>query len=104
MIISSPEVKRTIDDYDILFDSGFVMPISIDRASGDTISFDDKAVLIYLAPKPSSTNPDKFLPSEDITIFPSHIISIAHRTKEVTELSPNEKEGWRRLLAHPTIQ
>lgn len=108
MIIEIPEVKKILDDYDILFESGFMMPLTIDLDKGDTITFDDKAILIHLTSKPSRNNPDKFLPAEDITVFTPHIISIQHRTREVTELTPNEKASWAKtwetLVPHPTVQ
>jgi hypothetical protein len=85
-----------------------MMPITVDLERGDSISFDDKAILVHLAPKPSKLNPENTLPAEDITIFTPHIISIQHRVREIVELSPNEKaefqETWNKLIAHPTVQ
>lgn len=108
MLIQTPEVKKILDDYDILFQSGFMMPLTIDLEKGDTISFDDKAILVHLAAKPSKSDPNKLLPAEDITVFTPHIISIQHRTRELVEPSPEEKLKWAKtwadLITSPTIQ
>lgn len=108
MIIETPEVKRFLDDYDILFSSGLMMPVTVDLSKGDSISFDDKAILVHLSSKPSQLNPDKTLPAEDITIFTPHILSIQHRVREVVDLSPNEQASYQKTLedfvTHPTIQ
>lgn len=108
MKIETPEVKKILDDYDILFDSGFMMPLTVDLSKGDTISFDDKAILVHLTPKPSQADPKKFLPAEDLTIFTPHIISIQHRVREFIEPSPEEslrwEKTWKDLTVSPTIQ
>jgi len=107
MIIQTPEIKRYLDDYDILFTSGFLMPLTIDLAKGDSISFDEKAILVHLSSKPSLIQLDKTLPVEDITIFTAHIISIQHRVREVVELSPEAQlqaqKVWQELATSTTI-
>lgn len=106
MIIEQPEVKHILDDYDILFASGYLMPITIDLAHGDTISLDDKAILVHLSAKPSQSNPARQLPAEDITVFTPHIISIQHRSREVVEPSLEQKaelaKTWQELVGVPT--
>ena len=107
MYVETPLVKHSVSDYDIIFDSGMILPITIDLSAGDTISFSDQAILIHLAPKPSVNDPDKLLPSKDITIFTPHIVSIEHSQREVTELTPEEKFNstrlWKELLGK-TVQ
>jgi hypothetical protein len=107
MIIKAPEIKHIVDDYEFLFESGFMLPVSIDKDQGDTVEFEDKAILIYKAPRPSQSDPTRFLSAEDITIFPTHIVAINHRTREVTELGPNEKEALRKsftdLITNSTV-
>jgi hypothetical protein len=94
MLIETPIVLKTLHDYDILFDSGMMIPITVDLASGDTISFNDLTITVQLTAKPSLNDPAKVLPAEDITIFNSHIVSIQHRQREIQELSPEEKYTW----------
>jgi hypothetical protein len=91
MLVTTPEVKRTLHDYDIIFESGMMIPATIDHGRGDNIEFSDRHIKIHLAPKPSLNNPDHTLPAEDTTIFLNHVVSIQHRVREVTELSPEEK-------------
>jgi hypothetical protein len=107
MIISSSPTPRIIDDYDVVLASGHMMPISLDRAAGDTIDTDSSPLVIkfYLAPKPTQNDPDVMLPAEDITLFVAHIISISHRTRELTPASPELQEQFRTLhKLSPTIQ
>jgi hypothetical protein len=98
MIVSTPEIKKTIEDYDIIFSSGMAMPVSMDPALGDTVSFGEATIEFDLVPKPSINDPEKMLPGEKITIFKSHVISIQHRKREVIELSPEQQFAWHRSV------
>ena len=98
MLISSPEIKKKVDDYDILFDSGMMLPITIDTSLGDVIMFNDRLITVTLTAKPSINDPAKMLPTEDITVFTSHIVSIQHRVREVIELTPEQKLDWQRAF------
>lgn len=94
MILKTPEVKRVVDDYDFVFSSGHVMPVSVDVDLGDSVEFTKYGITINLTAKPSIHDPEKMLPAEDITIFARHLISVQHRKREIVELSPNEKAEW----------
>lgn len=94
MLINTPLAKKTVDDYDVLFESGMVMPLTVDLDAGDEIHFNDAIIKVHLASKASKNSPDKTLPAEDITIFVKHILSIQHRSREVEEQSPEERAQW----------
>lgn len=109
MIVTHPEIRKQIIDYDITFVGGIVTTLTIDPAAGDTISFDDDAVLVHLSAKPSVSDPKVLLPCEDITLFPVHILYINKRTREIVEASPEEKAEvarvWKALTeSNGTIQ
>lgn len=106
MIINEPEVKRVVDDYDFVFISGQMMPVTIDKEAGDTVEIDKDSVVINLTAKKSLTDPNRTLPAEEITIFAKHLISIQHRKREVVELTAEQKVSWMRTLQelNSTIQ
>lgn len=98
MIVSSPPVVKSVDEYDFVFSSGMVMPITISPTLGDTVTFSPDLILVNLTSKPSMNTPEKLLPAEDIKIYTSHLISIQHRVREVLELTPEEKYSWESTL------
>lgn len=98
MLISTPEVKKTVSDYDFIFTSGMILPFTIDQNAGDKMIVGDRVILIHLASKPSMKDPAKMLPSEDITVFTQHVISIQQRERELTELSPAQRLLWEKTL------
>lgn len=108
MRVETPEVKRILEDYDIVFSSGAMIPITIDSSKGDTISIDGPEIRVVLTSKPSQIKPNTFLPAEDIIIFKQHILTVQHRTREVIEPSLEEKEQWNKnwdkALVGGTIQ
>lgn len=98
MRVETPLVKKWVDDYDVVFQSGMMMPITVDLAQGDYIQIGDKLIEVSLKAKPSPTDPDQILPAEDITIYVSHVVSIQHRVREVVELTPEQKFEWKKTL------
>lgn len=98
MLVQSPEVKKVLFDYDFTFDTGMVLPLSLDPTIGDTIVLGDHVIQVHIEPRPSLSNPDTILPGEDFTIFTSHVLAIQKRKREVTELSPEEKIGWGKMM------
>lgn len=97
MLIQTPLQTRIVHDYDIIFNSGMTMPLTIDLDLGDTIDFTEQSILIFLSAKPSPNDPAKQLPSEATTVFLKHVIAIQHREREVVELSPGQKEEWHKV-------
>lgn len=97
MLVSTPEAYKTLDDYDFLTDTGMMMPVTLDRASGDTIAFGNE-IIIRLVSKPSMNDPSKLLPAEDITIYRDHIVSFQHRERRVAELTPDQQFEWMKTL------
>jgi hypothetical protein len=105
MRLESPDPpKHTVEDYDFVFSSGQLMPITVDREAGDEVSFDQSplAIIIKLAAKPSLANPDVMLPAEEVTIFQNHLISIQKRTRLVQSLTHEQKEQWRDVFKGPS--
>ena len=101
MILKSPDpATRIVEEYKFSFNGGQVLPITIDRAAGDTVSFEQApiAIVIKLAEKPSPINPDVMFMEEEVTIFYRHLIAIEKIKKEVTDLTFEQKEQWRELI------
>jgi hypothetical protein len=100
MKLDSPVTTRVVEDYDFVFSSGQVMPITIDRNLGDEVDFTGAplAISIKLCAKPSVANPDVMLPAEEVTIFQSHLIAIQKRLRTVNDLSPEQKAQWREAM------
>lgn len=94
MEINVPEVKRTVIEYDFVFTSGQIMPVTIDPKAGDTISEGDQTIDINLTSKPSMNDPSKLLPSEKVVIYKQYLISVQKREKEILELTPEQKAAW----------
>lgn len=99
MIIQSPEIKKILFDYDITFTTGMIMPLTLDPTLGDTIDLSPTVIQVHLEPKPSLSDPTVTLPAEDITIFTNHILSIQKRKREITDLSPDERLQWKKVMA-----
>jgi hypothetical protein len=97
MLVQSPTVKHLVDQYDIFFDSGAVMPVTVDTEAGDSMNVSDKFLLFTLSAKPSLSNPENLLPAEDVTVFLPHVISIQHRQVERVEPNPDQQAEWREI-------
>lgn len=102
MRLETPPIVKVVHDYDITFDSGQFLPITVDTEAGDTIDFGDHAVIIKLVQKPSLNDPDKLLPAEEITIFSKHITVVQHRTRKLTQLNPSQQAEWRKAFQEMT--
>lgn len=104
--IYSPQTNKLVEDYDFTMTSGLMLPVTLDLNAGDTIDFGLDVILVYIASKPSITDPDKMLPAENMTIFVKHLVSVQHRTREVPDLTPEQAFEWKKTLAdiNKTIQ
>lgn len=102
MFTTAPLVKKTVTEYDFVFTSGMMMPLTVDTLAGDKITFGTEYIQAYLAPKPTLNDPDKFLPAENITLFTKHVLSIQQREREVTDMTPEQQFEWKRTLQEAT--
>lgn len=99
MLVSTPQAKRTVIDYDIIFVSGLVVePITIDPLAGDTITFEDHAILVHLHPKSSINDPDITLPGTDFTIFTKNLALVKKMEREILDLTPDQKFEWQKTI------
>lgn len=94
MTVTTPQVKKTVEDYDVIFSTGIGVTYTIDPAVGDSITIGSETIRISLAPKVSQADPTMLLPAEDVVIFMKHVASIQHRSRIVVELTPEEKADW----------
>lgn len=108
MRVESPEPRKLVTDYDIVFDSGMMMPITIDPSQGDSIDFGDLVIVANLAAKPSLNDPTKTLGAEVHTYYLSKVACVTKREREVVELGPEAKEEWHKtfqsMVTSPTVQ
>ena len=94
MEILTPTVKKTLHDYTFTFETGMVLPLTVDLEAGDTIEFKADSVLVYLAAKPSLADPTKPTSAEDITILTKGLSIVQHGEREVEEPSQKDKVAW----------
>lgn len=97
MIIGAPEVKRKVKDINITFITGDVLPVVVDEAAGDYVQVTDEHILIFLSPKPTNYS-DQVLPAEKLSIFKDKVMMFQEREREITELSPNQREELRKAF------
>lgn len=101
MYVTSPTPEaRTIIDYEITFSSGQFMSFSIDETAGDTISFGDKTIDIYLAQRVAHDKDAPPLPAENIKIIMTHVLAIREVTKTFQPLSNEQKVEWQKAFDH----
>ena len=98
MILNTPDDRHVVDDYDFVFNSGLVIPVTINAEAGDSITFNESVVKIYVASQPSMNDAQKMLPSRDITLFTRHLAAAEHRIREVIALNPEQKHQWLETL------
>ena len=105
MLVESKQSPRKVHDFVFTFGSGFFIEYTVDHEAGDRIDFDDpEAVKLYLAAKPSATDPDTILPAEDITIRKVHLAITKHREREVVPMSPDQQLAWKKVLQEMTTK
>lgn len=98
VIATSPEITRVLDDYDFVFSSGMTLPVTLDHKAGDTYDDSSDFIHIRVAPQQSMSDPQKLLPPSEIKINKSHVASVQHRTREVLELTPEQRFEWEKTL------
>jgi hypothetical protein len=106
MIIQPHLTPKKIDQFDIVFSNGILMPITIDKESGDTVDMSNPLIAIFSFPaKPSAINPDTSIPAEEISIFMAHVFSVTHRIVEIMPPNPDQEQLFRSMHRMPsTIQ
>ena len=106
MVINPVLDTKTVYDYELLSANGIPLTLTIDESAGDVVEIDKLVVTFHLTAKPSVTNPDVNLPAEEITVFVNHLLSITKRTREITEVSPDQKEIIKQFIhkLHPIRQ
>jgi hypothetical protein len=94
MQIETPVSTKLVKDFDIAILSGMIMPITVDESMGDTFEELTDRIKVYLAPRPTLDVSD-VLPAEHIEIYKTHIVSINHRIRKVTSLTPEQEFLWK---------
>lgn len=97
MIIDTTAPMKLVKDFDVAILSGMIMPITIDESMGDTFEELSDRIKVYLAPRPT-LDASETLPAEHIEIYKTHIVSINHRTRKVTPLTPEQEFLWKQTL------
>ena len=64
MIIHSHNKTKTFEDYDFMFVGGIGLPVTLDPAAGDTITFESDHIRVFLAKRVNPTDESILLPSE----------------------------------------
>lgn len=103
VIVVDPEVTRTLDDYDFLFSAGMSVPVTLDYKAGDTYEDAEGFITIRIAAQQSLSDSAKLLPPQDLKINKSHLAYIRHQTREVLQLTPEQRFEWEKAL-HGRVQ
>jgi hypothetical protein len=98
MIISSPDTTHIVYDYEITTPNGISIPFTLNPKAGDTIEIGDDVMVVKMAAKPSQTDERVMIPAETITIQKAHIFAIHYREREVTDLTPEQKDAWKKAI------
>lgn len=99
MIVNSADIEpKLIDDYDFVFLNGVILPVTVDTAGGDTVSFGENIVHVYLNKRPSQGDPSLMTPAENLTIYKTNLAWVSHKQREVIPQTPEQKEQFQQLL------
>jgi hypothetical protein len=91
-MLIQPVVKdRTVKEFDFIFSSGMVMPVSIDEEAGDSIHDDKDTIIVIITAKPSLSTPDASIPSERVVVYKAHLLAVQSRERTVSEPTPEDK-------------
>lgn len=101
MQVSTPEVKKTVTDYNFVFSSGIGVSYTIDPTVGDSIVWDDSHVLIHLGAK---NDPANTRPAEDTTIYIAHLASFHRMVREELVLTPEQRFEWQKQWNAMTVE
>lgn len=98
MNIMTPQTVRVIKQYDFTFDNESILPVPIDEAAGDSITFFPGEAQVHLSRKPSPVNPSQVLQQEDYVINLMKVIWRRQTTHEITLMSPEAKAQWDKTI------
>ena len=91
MLFQEPDPKtRTVDDFDFTMVDGVFMSFTVDKELGDSMESLPDAFIVHLTAKPT-VDGTEMMPAEDVTLFKRNIITIQHKTKEITEQTAAQK-------------
>ena len=88
-----------VTDYDFMFASGLVIPITVDPRY-DSITFEDNTIVVIQGPKPSLSNPKEYTTAETIYIARQHLAVFYSRERQVRTITPEEQEQMRASLQY----
>lgn len=86
-----PVLEKDVTDYDFIFSNGNKLPITLDKALGDTVTELKDRYVIYLAPKPRISDPEKIMSAETATVFKSGLVAAIVRDRKQRMPTPEER-------------
>lgn len=98
MIVETPPEFKTVEDYDIESITGNSLSVIIDASIGDTISFTDTTIDIYLASRQSRIDPANVSPPETTSVNRAHVFAVRRRERKVPNLNPEQQAEWSRTF------
>lgn len=87
-----------VTDYDIAFDTGAALQITIDPTHGDHLDTSDQTMTFHLGAKPSKSDSRRMVPPETISVHREHVLFTRVSEREVSTLTPEVKEAWDAVL------
>jgi hypothetical protein len=92
MEIIDPVQEKDVVDYDFAFSNGMRICQTLDTSLGDRAEEFDDRYLLFLAEKPSITDPDDLMPAETVTVFKDQVVLLINRTRK--QRLPTEEERF----------
>ena len=88
-----------VTDWDFTFAGGIPLGVTINEKTGDTVvwSSDKSTVTFHIAAKSISNDSDAKIPERALTICMQHALAYEVSTREITPLTPEQKEHLAQL-------
>lgn len=102
MITSGTMEPHEVDDFDFIFVNGFVFPITVDYAAGDTINFGEREIEIHIHKKPLLAEGNTLDTTEHTILNRNNILIINHRVRTVLPQSPEQRDQFSMLIKQKT--
>ena len=98
--IKNPKKTKTIEEWDFVSVSGMVWPVTLNLEAGDTIEYTpgDPVAVLRVKEKPSPISNEEIQSAEEVIVPMHNVFVVRHRTRQIEELTREEKEVWQKDL------
>lgn len=82
----------TLVDWDFTFLNAIPLSVTTDEKAGDTVTWGDTTVKIYIAPRPIPGDQEQTFPARHLTVFLQHLLAYETKTRVVMPLTLEQQE------------